>query len=362
MGFFAKPVPKKNGTIGFKILQDVTENGQRVQRAIRKQDWLTHGINPAWSLEEARAWAKAQNASKELKRYAERKLKTQSRLHEEHLARLAYLPPELRQFEAEKLARRWERNPKLRHTWTFVTKMLAHLRLNPPDYGDQKERFYDYFASKRCSIAYVHKLLRDLNAWGAYYCKRRKLFFEKVPAPTHTDRKTIVKANRAKVKKQGNRVSEPLTFEMLEAKKGELRPEHYNWLYVRIAFGLRPSDRPGKVWQQDGIPVLDVFQPKLDHDGDEENAWKSIPCVLPEQKVALKLLAARKLEAPSNKIISSRWPGCTQYCGRNNFIPMMFEHGRTIEEVSAWMGHKTVERTWSYWIKLKNRKLVTKAA
>ncbi len=163
-----------------------------------------------------------------------------------------------------------------------------------------------------------------------------------------------------KKKRPGNRVSEPLSFEMLVAKKDKLRPEHYNWLYVSCAFGLRPSETdnlkgeyPCRFEEKKGVTRLLIFQSKLK---GEDDPWKKIPILIPEQKRAKILIeAGAAIKRPSNKILQSVFgPGFTGYCARNNFIPMMFELGKTMQEVARWLGHRSLQRTYEYFNKLKD--------
>jgi hypothetical protein len=364
-------VPKTPHSRGWKLHYEWFDAGVRKTRGIPEEEWGRLGIAPTMTREQVKAVADQLNAQEGLKRIEQRRAGIRERFRAEDLAQAAFFPKaELEEFERERVFRRTNQNShdKVAVYWRVAKRMLERLRLEPAEYADKATRFYDYFAERGYSPAYIQKLLYLVNTWGAVYCKKRKQFFEKLPAPKHSERTKIVKANRKKAVRQGNRVSEPLSFELLESRASQLTKEQYNWLYVAIAFGLRPGEvdalhgehpcRIGKL--QDGTHVIEVYQSKLESaELSEDFLWKQIPCFLPQQRRALTLIQSGKLEAPSLKILKSRFgAGYTLYCGRNNFIPMMFAAGKPMEQVSLWMGHKTIERTWDYFRKLKRRPIL----
>lgn len=39
-------------------------------------------------------------------------------------------------------------------------------------------------------------------------------------------------------------------------------------------------------------------------------------------------------------------PGVTLYAGRKGFSDLMLSRGQSFENISIWMGHSTLQRTW----------------
>jgi hypothetical protein len=368
MGYQAK---KNSNGSKFKILYEYFDAGVRKSRSVPRDRWLTDlGITAKMTMDEVKVRLGQLNAQDHIKRTQEKRQRVLDRLDQEATEQYAYMPqPLVEEFERERLFGRFSdvEQPKLSSYWRACKRIICEVQLEPSDWADRKTVFYDCFSRNYFSTAYVQKLLRVLNQWGRFICKKQGQFFEPIPAPRGRERQRIADKNLRKAGKKGNRVSEPLSFSLLESKKDSLKIEVYNWLYIATAFGLRPHEvdglfnreHPYRIWEQDGTQILDVYQSKL-QTIDEEERWKSIPAILPEQKRALVLIQSKVgLVHPGPKTMKKVFgDGYTGYCGRNNFIPMMFDKGRRIEEVSQWMGHKDVETTWGYFQKLKKKKLI----
>lgn len=366
MGFYIKPRTLRDGRSTFSVfLENNRKDAPKRYSPVPKHTWLSKGIDPSWTAKQAQEWARSENARLKVDRIREAQVRTEERLAAKRLAELAFLPSrEVEEFERTRILKRSARasHHKRKILWESVRTCLTTLQIDPENHADEATRFYDYFVDKAYSPSTVQKMLRWINDWGQFYCKRRKVFYEPVPAPRGTDRRDIEDAARQKKVKRGNRVSAALTFEHLESRKSKLKPEHYNWLYVALAFGCRPTDMdalhgefPYKTWEQDGVQVVDIYQPKV-------REYKSVPCFRPEQRRALTLLKSAKLRKPGYATLKRHLgPEYSLYCARNNFIPWMLQKKYPIERISKWMGHKTIERTWEYFNKLKDRRLITQA-
>jgi integrase len=46
----------------------------------------------------------------------------------------------------------------------------------------------------------------------------------------------------------------------------------------------------------------------------------------------------------------------TLRAGRKGFIDLMLDHGQSLEDISAWLGHQNIEMTWQ---KYRNKKRVS---
>lgn len=72
-----------------------------------------------------------------------------------------------------------------------------------------------------------------------------------------------------------------------------------------------------------------------------------IPCKYEDQIKALKIIEAGIFERPRYKVIHNWFgEGITLYGGRKNFTDMMLEKGEKFEEISLWMGNRTLDRTY----------------
>jgi integrase len=354
---------------GWKILYTKQVGGKRFSKAV---SWLDLGFRADMTLEEAQEWKDKLNAEEHRKHWQERRMAVQRRVDGEQEVESVFLPKLLRaEFEQAKLYGDSvpERPEKTLSSWRAACKAIAVVEKEPEQWVDHKEAFYRYFQEQQMSYQYVQKLVLLLNRWGRFYCRRRKVFFEELPLPGRATRLRIMEANRRKKVKRGNRVSAPLSFDMLESKRSQLTVGQANWLFLSIAFGLRPEEiderngvEPIRIVHEGDTPVLEVYQSKLKSTVTYEECWKYIPAILPEQKKAVELLEAEApIVRPSTKTLKKVFgPAFTHYCGRNNFTPMMLALGKGESTVASWMGHKDIETTHRYAQKLRKRADVLK--
>jgi len=366
-------VPKTDYGIGWKLKIESYKGGKRVNRDIPRDEWGRLGFHPRMTWDEAKAHAKKLNAQGELTRLEQRRSVIQARLDEEELVLSAYLPPtETAEFEQQVLFGREvfdtkdaTRRKKLESHWRAVKKCLNHLRLDPAEWGAQPERFYDYFAKHQISPSYAQKMLRILNLWGKFQARKQQRYFEPLKAPRGREKNRI--ADRYFDKNEEGMASAPLTPKVLEAERGSLQPAQFNWLYLTVWFGLRPEEadnaRSAEILQDNElqVPVLRVYQPKLVN-LPRKDRYKFIPCIYPEQKAGLDLVLNGPIKRPLLKTIHDRFgPKVHLYGGRKGFEDLMLKRGHPYSDISAWMGHQTVDRTWRNY---RNRQSVrfTKAA
>jgi integrase len=357
VGYRVKKQVLKDGSTNFKVLYEWFDAEGRHNKGIPKDKWAPLGFHPEMTFEEAQSRMRQLNAQDRLHGHEKRRTKIQARLEKERTVENAYLPEADRtEFETQRLM--IGAAPKTASYWKAAVKALCELQIDPSDWSDRPEAFFDYFAKRLYSPAYVQKLIPLLNKWGLFISKKHRRPFAPLPFPRGRARQRIADANRKKPRGTGNRKSTPLTPQALESQASELRPEHYNWLYLTVWFGLRPYEvnqlkRPQgeETWKleelEDGTPVLWVYQNKLQSIAHEER-WKPIPCFCKEQLIGLKILKSGLFKQPLSKTIRHHFGDrITGYGGRKGFARLMKSKGQPFEEVSVWLGHKSIERTYA---------------
>ena len=147
--------------------------------------------------------------------------------------------------------------------------------------------------------------------------------------------------------------SAPLTPEDLYTSKGKIKDEQFNWLYLTVWLGLRPQEVDNlknvelcKIEEQNGKRILWVFQTKIVA-LPYEDRWKPIPILFDEQEFALRIIKGQRIQRPLVKTVHRYFgKGIDLYGGRKGFVDLMLSKGHELENISVWMGHSTLERTW----------------
>jgi integrase len=125
-------------------------------------------------------------------------------------------------------------------------------------------------------------------------------------------------------------------------------------LYLTVLFGLRPKEvdhlKDNALWRVEtltnGRKVLWVFQTKLIA-LPPQDPWKPIPLLYDEQHFALNFIYKGIFKRPLIKTMKRYFdPGIDLYGGRKGFTDLMLSRGQSIENISIWMGHSTLDRTW----------------
>lgn len=234
-----------------------------------------------------------------------------------------------------------------------MQKILLTVQLDPIDWYDRMFRFYDYFYQRRFSISDISRLLRVTNLWGYFLSRKLGQTYLKIPMPSGKERERILQAY---FQKKGRHVceSDPITPEQLEKIKPEINELNYNWLYLSVWLGLRPSEidqlKDPLLYQikktGENTAVLWVYQTKL-ISVDPRNRWKLIPIIFPGQSDAMRIIEQTKFKRPLNKTIRHYFgEHTTLYGGRKGFSDLMLRHQQPLENISQWMGHSTIDRTW----------------
>ena len=364
-------VDKCSSKRGWRVLEITGYNrkGQPEKKHVSYKEYERLGFNESVSIEFARQRAKQLNAQSDVAGHAREAVK--ARIEKDELALKAFLPvSDVQKFEAEVLYLRVSNERakmnKLSSRWRAALKVIVLMKLDVSDWYKNSTKFYDYFSSEKWSMSWVEKVLPIINKWGEFYADQYQIYFKPIPLPVKNEREKIrdayFDANEETLE------SDPLTPEMLEGKRSELRVAQYNWLQISIWFGLRPSEvdqlhKPSqkRTWwieTQASGKVLYVYQNKLKSVAHEKRV-KYIPVHFKQQDECLKIIQAGNFERPLAKTITPKFKGhVTTYGGRKGFMALMqrmlsVQDKETFFEISKWLGHHNINRTWkSYTDKL----------
>ena len=318
------------------------------------------------TIEEAQAQARSLNAQEELKRRAEQRLVIDAKKAEQTLVFDAFINPmDKAEFERKYLFQAVPEAARARHKnnsyWQAAQSAIATLQLDTEEWSEMKRTFYAYFAEKTISPSYARKIMAVLNLWGAFQARKYRKMYLPIPHPRGRDASMIADAYFER--SGGGQASHALTPELLETARSNLKPEQYHWLYLTVWLGLRPEEADSvkdlKCTKVVGN-VVHVYQSKLTSIPRAER-WKVVPIREPEQKLCLDIIASLPIHRPLNKTIGkyAKDEKITGYGGRKNFTDLMLDRGHRLEDISQWMGHHSIDRTWRSY---KNRQRLRNVA
>jgi integrase len=348
-----------------RLIRETWAEGRRVQKHLPKREWASVGVFDGMAPEEIKAALKRHNSSEQLKRWDEVKQRISAKQARDKLAFESQAPQDevatfLNSIRLENIEMTARAEQQLMAHWRAVARMLLELGRSPWDLRPVEAAHY--YLKKTWSPSHAKKVHSLFNRWGVWWAARRGQSFVSAPL----SRKALKAIGAAYEKsKRTDKASIPLTREMLEKAKNHLTPQQHRWLYVSIAFGLRPeevdklSTPPGDWWkltEDSGVQCLDVRQGKLSH-LSEDKQWKLIPILHDDQRRALEYIHAGGLERPRVALMRLHiHPKVTPYGGRKAFEYEMCEvRGYAVETVAAWMGHQDLKMLWQ---RYRNRRKV----
>lgn len=351
MSFYAK----KNASGSWSLVSEQYKDGKRVQETVPRDLYKSFGLDPSWGIEEARARVRQLNGKGKIERVSQ--AGAARRVKFEETVKSVFVNETDAHLFIQRLEEDYSYDKKMVSHWQTCQRIILSLQIDPPDFEDRARAFYGYFRKHKFSLDYSTKLLRMLNLWGKFVCRKRGQPFEPIPK---FDAKTRNDINDAYLEKPANRAggAKPLDPETLSRYSSLFLPGQWEWIYVSVWFGLRPKEVEGK-WKitTDGkVDILNVYQTKLRGLKDEDR-WKMIPVLYPEQRKALSMLKLGGLKRPLVKTMQSilNDEEYSLYSGRKGFTDLMLDKGQDLEAISAWLGHRTIDRTWRHY---KNRKRV----
>jgi integrase len=352
----------------FRVMRTFYVNGERKQESVKRTAWAALGFSDSMSLEQARARAAQLNASNAVQRHELQKVAgIAARVERDRLAHSAFIPDDLNtqflQWLEVNTAGSEDYIEKCKIIWGTAKKTVITLRLLPEHFAANKKQIFRYLATRQYSGDYVRKLISILNQYGRFCARLTGRYYEPIPSPRGTEKEMINDAYRESKRYRGP--SDPLEPEVLAGLKDKIPDANFNWLFVSLWFGLRPievtmvmKDRNMRYWRLEEGPtdVLWVYQSKL-RSVPEPDRWKQIPIKYPEQREALAMIFKGGARAPLVKTLQNVTgnPAINLYGGRKAFTDVMLERGEPLDAASAWMGHQSIERTWT---KYKNKRTV----
>lgn len=375
MGYRVKKLPNKKSEPKWKVqyvsykkedIENFDQTNPRKTWDVNKDRWKTLGFYKYMTFEEAKVRVKQLNTQKHLKDQEER---IQQKLHEEELEQKRFdsiLPEEFtNEFEKRFVTktflsedREYARNRAVAR-WKAAKKVIVTINLEPSEWYYSIYDFYDYFCDRQLSLRYMNEVMKYVNLWGFFLCKKMGRPFLQVPRPGGYERRRIINAYFEKTANK-NKVSKEITPRQLESIQEKLREDLYNWIYLTVWLGLRPKEvdnlHDKNLWRVEtlfnGRKVLWIYQTKVIA-LPEEDRWKPIPILYKDQEKALMILESDNYKRPLVKTVKFYFGEETSlYGGRKGFTDLMLSKGNTLENISVWMGHSTINRTWKSY---KNR-------
>ena len=149
--------------------------------------------------------------------------------------------------------------------------------------------------------------------------------------------------------------------EILTSTSGKINQPNFNWLFISVWLGLRPQEidnlHDKNLWKLEipvqGRKILWVFQTKIVA-LPLEDRWKPIPILFEEQEFAIRIIESENFKRPLIKTMRKYFGfEIDLYGGRKGFSDLMLSRGQALENISIWMGHSTLARTW---VSYKNKK------
>ena len=348
-------IAKRSGATKFKVLEVVDYVGGKPKtRAVPLSAWAVLGFKPEMSLEKAREQASQLNKEQRFERRKEASIAR--RVEDIKLVKSVYLPEDVvltfNKWLEDNKVRGDKKREKFYSHWEKAQEVIVELQVYPQDFFHNHRAILNYFVKRKYSISYARKVVAMLNLWGFHYASKRKTPFYPI---TRLD-KTMSGEIEAQYLDSESYIgpSDPLTPEMLAAKKDKLKTEQYKYLFTTVWLGLRPSDIAGRQTKRkeftivydesQKVDVLKIYQPKLRN--KPHAAWKYIPLFLPEMKEAARYLS-EELKAPTLKTMAMTFNGhVTLYGGRKGFVELMQERfQQEINNISNWLGHTNIYRT-----------------
>lgn len=370
MGYYVRLLSWKKSAPNWKVQyvsykkadsQDSNAKKPKKEWDVNPDRWRALGFHKSMTIEEARARAKQINAQDFLKGQEERIKKLEEEEAQLIKRRDSVLPIQfVEEFEkrfvksedAQTLSGKRKRS-RASYIWNSAKRIIFKLQIEPSEWFYYSKEVYDYFYQEQISLHYASSILNFSNLWGFFICRKLGKPFLPIQKPRGYERQRIIDAFYEK-ERRSRRPSRGLSPEELNSIRGRINQENFNWLFLSVWLGLRPQEIDN-LKNQDflrletpmhGKKILWVFQTKIIALPPEDR-WKPIPILFEEQEFALRIIESKNFKRPLCKTLKKYFGGGLDlYGGRKGFTDLMLAKGHTIENISVWMGHSTLERTW----------------
>ncbi len=328
---------------GWRVLWEHWEGGKRTKRHVKREELPSLGLAECKNIEEARDVVRHLNAKSRVLVEEKRRNKIAERRRRENLVECAHLPTlYVDEFRKQVVLAKGLREPH----WEAAKRAIRAINRPPADWYFFPQDFYNYFTLKARSPDYSNRIIRALNEWGRFFCRKTNTFWQDIPKP----RGKFLNQIRAAYEKRtaGGRYRARLSLDLLQSKKNQLAREEFGWLLIAVAFGLRPEEINKSLRQSGKWGVRDdalfVYQYKLERvEPNPKKRWKRIDINLPHQREAMKVIMSGEFRPPTRKKLKDVFgPKMTYYGGRKEFFPAM-RKSYDAYTVSKWMGHSTLE-------------------
>lgn len=371
--FYVSEKPKDSGK--WRVMFESWKDGKKKQTQISQAMFAELGLTPTMTVAQARAEIKKYNKIRKTSlKITGSQVRALRRLEELKAIDKTLFPTDLVDEFVMRVQAGSEGELRFKNrlitNFKIVMEMTKELKLQPHDYYENMDLMVAYMKNdkRKYSVSYCRDIFHMLNKWGVFYSRKNKSFFEPVEQLRSKTKRAISKIHKDKtgVRKE----SQPLTEELLKKVRSKIDDtqldeiKKYNWLFISFVFGLRPSECDDAIANptienHGGVPVLMVVQSKLTNVDDEEETEKRIPIIYEEQDKALKLIEKKQAKRPSPKWVDKHCKDDRKtydanfkydlYCGRKGFTDFLLSKGQSLEQISIWAGHKSIETTWHHY-------------
>lgn len=370
MSYYVRSLPWKKSLphwklqfISYQMCDVKTSNAKKPKKEwdIAPERWRHLGFHPQMTITEANCRAKQLNAQAFLKRQEERIKKDSIKASQMRHQFDATLPDEfvvefeqrfVRSRDSETKAGK-RRISRAQNLWRAASHMILAVRHEPSEWFYHVPEIYDYFHEKQFSIRYINAILKMANLWGFFIARKTSKPFHPVSLPKGYERQRLIEAFYTRTRNV-RQPSKSLIPEQLEVIYSQMNRPNFNWLFLSVWLGLRPQEIDNladeKLWSIEVLPtgknILWIFQTKIVALPPEDR-WKPIPLLYDEQRFALRIIQAKSFRRPLAKTMCHYFGyGTDLYAGRKGFTDLMLSKGNSLENISIWMGHSSLERTW----------------
>ncbi len=336
----------------------------RTQKIVPRDNYIHLGFSNSMSLEEAKIRCKELNIEDQIERTNIKKTQTLERIRKQKLSYVAFLPHTRVERFISELEADYSDNPErlnnVKKLWSSASKIITTLKLDFTKFFDNRNLVYNYFKNEAYSPDYIKKLIWIINKWGEFSARQVSAYYKDIPKLPSTAKQIIL--DKRQGKDDIKRAADLITFKELKNLRTSFKNQElemqWNWMFVAFSFGLRPTEcdwllsqphTPIEYDKQNKCQVLKIYQSKLTS-VDHKDRFKVIPVYLENQKEALKLIESKNFKRPLNKTLKRIFDHNVQtYSPRKSFTDFMLENKFQLEDISIFLGHRSIDMTWRHY-------------